>query len=224
MPLIHNPNWAISSSGESISLFQSQQSLKSPLLFIGGVHGDEPEGVELAEKLINWINFSANPYELKDWALIPCINPDGYKKNQRVNGNEVDLNRNYPSKNWKPIKAGTKKRYNPGPHPGSEPEIKSLVKLIQDIQPLIIIHFHSWEPCIVVTGEPGLKFATPLSESSGYKIIPTIGYDTPGGLSQYAWHDLKIPVICIEEQEHIDLDKVWPNFKDGLIKILQKDF
>ena len=32
--------------------------------------------------------------------FIPCLNPDGMSKNTRTNSNGVDLNRNFPTKNW----------------------------------------------------------------------------------------------------------------------------
>jgi protein MpaA len=220
MSFIHIPKWACTITGEFIPLFHSQKHLKDPILFIGGVHGDEPEGVRLAEELLAWLKSHTSPEELKPWALIPCLNPDGFLKNQRGNAKGVDLNRNYPSKNWTPYNDKDPIRYHPGPSAGSEPEIQALTQLINDIQPRIIIHFHSWKPCIVLTGEPARSEAVHLSSSSGYKIIENIGYDTPGGLSQYGWHDHKIPVICIEEQEHVDLNSVWPHFKEGLKKII----
>ncbi len=223
MSYVHIPKWGTTSTGESIPLIHSQQKLIAPILFIGGVHGDEPEGVELAQSLFEWLKNHTTPQELKPWALIPCLNPDGYKQNQRTNSNGVDLNRNYPSKNWVPYDEKSPERYHPGPSPGSELEIKCVVDLIHKISPSVIIHFHSWNPCIVLTGTPATPYAQALSESSKYEIVENIGYDTPGGLSQYGWHDLKIPVICIEEQEHISLEKVWPNFKSGLMKILENE-
>ncbi|MDF2691272.1 MAG: murein peptide amidase [Gammaproteobacteria bacterium] len=215
----HIKNWAKSANNQDIALYCSEGAfLEQPILLIGGTHGDEPEGVILAEALL--AHLKAHPESASvPWILIPCINPDGYVKNERVNGHGVDLNRNYPASNWS--NEHSKPRYFPGPHPASEPEIQALVKLIIDVKPKLIIHFHSIEdPCIVCTGKPGLKAAEILSKVSGYPVKEDIGYPTPGSLSEYGWHDLKIPVICIEEREKIDLNSIWPRFKKALLEIL----
>jgi hypothetical protein len=187
------------------------------LLFVGGVHGDEPEGVELATKFLSWLQKN-NKSDLHSWYLIPCLNVDGYSKHERTNGHGVDLNRNFPSRDWSPkIKAP---RYNPGPHPTSEPEVKALCQLIEKTKPQAIFHFHSWKPCVVYTGETGRPWAVKAAGESGYEVREDIGYPTPGSLGQYAWFELKIPVICIEEQERSDLTQVWPHFASGLQKVM----
>ena len=199
-------------------------ALRGPLLLIGGVHGDEPEGIIMAEECLKWLFDDARkpqPEVRIPWAVIPVLNPDGAIHQTRVNGTGVDLNRNYPSKNWSAEAKAP--RYNPGPFAGSEPEIKALVNLIQQLKPRLIIHCHSWNPCIVATGAPALRAAQSLANASGYKIVDDIGYPTPGSLSEYAWHDRQIPVICIEEQDHIDLKTVWPRFSSGFIEIFKRD-
>ncbi|MCB0350465.1 MAG: DUF2817 domain-containing protein [Bdellovibrionales bacterium] len=216
MPVVETHNWAKSALGQDIALFKSNENPEHPILLIGGVHGDEPEGVQLANDSLQWLK-SNTTHKLAPWIVIPCLNPDGFKKNERTNGNGVDLNRNYPSRDWSP--AASKPRYSPGPSPSSEPEIKALVALIQQSKPRLIIHCHSWNPCVVYTGEPGRPDATALGDSSGYEVRDDIGYPTTGSLSQYGWHDNKIPIICIEEAEHAPLKDVWLHFGSGIQKI-----
>ena len=105
-----------------------------------------------------------------------------------------------------------------------EPEVQALVSLIKEQQPQLIVHCHSWKPCIVYSGEGGKKAAEFLSAATGYVAQTHIGYDTPGSLSAYAWKDRSIPVICIEEQDHIDLDLVWPHFESGVRRIFEEGF
>lgn len=196
-------------------MVRSQKQVAGGILWIGGVHGDEPEGVELAMRTRDWL---CETREVKcSWAVIPCLNPDGLVLRQRMNFKGVDLNRNYPSQDWSPLAKAA--RYYPGPYPGSEPEIKALIKLIKDMQPGLIVHCHSWNPCIVYAGDPGRDSAEILAKVSGYTCQDDIGYLTPGSLSSYAWEDLEIPVICIEEQEHCKLAEVWPRFAEGVKKV-----
>ncbi len=222
--IYHQSSWAQTSLGTKLPLYKKSHSLRQfseqPLLFIGGVHGDEPEGVHLAEEFLHWLQSEEQKHseKIRPWILIPCLNPDGYSQNQRTNANGVDLNRNFPCRDWSPEAKAP--RYYPGPSPGSEPEVQALVKLIEDEKPQLIVHFHSWEPCIVYTGSPGKQAAEILASDTGYETREDIGYPTPGSLGQYGWIEKKTPVICIEEQEHIDLNKVWPHFRQGLEQLL----
>jgi protein MpaA len=218
------PNWRTTSAGTPISLHSSQAlaQLKNekPIILIGGVHGDEPEGVRLASDALQWLkgHTGESLNSLCPWVLIPCLNVDGYAKKQRGNANGVDLNRNYPSKDWTSIAANA--RYSPGPSAASENETKGMVELITTLKPRLLIHCHSWNPCIVATGEPANIDGARLARNSGYDLRGEIGYPTPGSLSRYGWHDLQIPVICIEEQENLkDLSSIWPRFAKAMQQI-----
>lgn len=220
MAIIQNLHWALSAEKRKIPMFESDETLDRPILFMGGVHGDEPEGVALAEFLLEWLKSdSLNEKKTKvPWAVIPCLNPDGLVRGVRWNGNKVDLNRNYPSRDWEP--SARAERYFPGPHPGSESEIQTLCKWIEKNRPRLIVHFHSWVPCVVYAGEKARPAAELLGRVSGYKVQDDIGYPTPGSLSQYAWGDHQIPVICTEELSPTPRAAVWPRFKDALIKMV----
>ncbi len=219
LEVLHQSSWQLSALGEPLELFSSLHAPELPLLFIGGVHGDEPEGVELAQKLLSWLQKN-NSDQLFSWLLIPCLNPDGYFRQDRVNGNGVDLNRNFPSHDWAPDAKAP--RYFPGLGPGSEPEVQAVCQLIEKYQPQVIVHFHSWHPCVVYTGAPGKVWAEKIAGDSGYRVQEDIGYPTPGSLGQYGWTERKIPVICIEEQEKIDLRQIWPRFSKGLQSVLSR--
>lgn len=68
------------------------QSEPSQLLYIStGIHGDEPAGPLAALRLLRENKWPANI----EIVLIPCLNPVGFQKNCRGNGEGVDLNRDY---------------------------------------------------------------------------------------------------------------------------------
>lgn len=211
--------WKKTALGTPIPLVSShpltELAGERPILLFGGVHGDEPEGVRLAEDTLHALEKWAGNTWLVPWIVIPCLNIDGIAAKTRVNGRGVDLNRNYPSQDWSPD--AEKPRYFPGPYAMSEPEVAGIVELIEAYDPRLLIHCHSWEPCIVATGTRAQTDGKRLSVSSGYQLQPEIGYPTPGSLSRYGWHDLEIPVICIEEQENLeDLSTIWPRFEKGM--------
>jgi protein MpaA len=217
--MIENQSWAHSALGTPIPLYASlalsQLKKLRPILLMGGVHGDEPEGVWLANSTLELLR--KEPHSVRvPWVVVPCLNVDGIKHKTRQNGRGVDLNRNYPSKNWA---LSTEARYHSGPSPASEPEIAAVVQLITEINPRLVIHCHSWEPCVVYTGGPGLMDAERLARSSGYEARTEIGYPTPGALSQYGWNDHQIPVICIEERSGTQQPDVWPHFEAGMREV-----
>ncbi|MFN7903848.1 MAG: M14 family zinc carboxypeptidase [Pseudobdellovibrionaceae bacterium] len=203
-----------------MELYQKIHPSKPHILFIGGVHGDEPAGVQLAQDLLLWLIDVEKTHPSKinaSWTLIPCLNVDGFKKKSRVNGNLVDLNRNFPSHDWNEYARAP--RYYPGPRAESEIEVKSLVQLIDQTQPQVIIHFHSWKPAVIYTGAEARPYAE-LFASADYPPQDDIGHPTPGSLGQYGWYQKKIPVVCIEEKDGTPMESVWAHFEKGFERLL----
>ncbi|MFP5518531.1 MAG: DUF2817 domain-containing protein [Bdellovibrionia bacterium] len=216
--ILHHPNWAQTALGTPIELYQKIHTSGRPILFVGGIHGDEPEGVRLAQDFLAWLQNTPDKI-VHNWLLIPDINPDGSSRKQRTNSNGVDLNRNFPSPDWS--SEAKAPRYNPGPSPGSELEIQALIQLIQKHNPKLIVHFHSWEPCVVYTGASAKVASEIIGKGTTYPVREDIGYPTPGSLGQYGWYTLHTPVICVEAQDHSPLDTIWPIFMRGLKSLMQ---
>jgi hypothetical protein len=70
---------------------------KIKVLIFAQQHGNEQSGKEGALLLINELLKPENQYlfDKIDFVLVPQMNPDGSEKNQRRNGNNMDLNRNH---------------------------------------------------------------------------------------------------------------------------------
>lgn len=70
---------------------------KIKVLIFAQQHGNEQSGKEGALLLINELLKPENEYlfDKIDFVLVPQMNPDGSEKNQRRNGNNMDLNRNH---------------------------------------------------------------------------------------------------------------------------------
>ena len=64
------------------------------ILISGGIHGDEPAGVEA---ICVFLESSLYKNFLKDWefTLLPCINPSGFEAGTRNNQDDIDLNRKF---------------------------------------------------------------------------------------------------------------------------------
>jgi len=165
-----------------------------PVLVVGVVHGDEPQGEYLINKYL-----TQNKSNL---LFIPCLNPDGKNNNTRVNSNGVDLNRNFPTKNWK---LTDKDKYYGGETPASEVETRFLINIIEKYSPRLIFTLHTPYKIVNYDG-PACEVANDVSKFIGYPVEDNIGYPTPGSFGTYAGVERHIPVITLEMDEDEDIE------------------
>src|SRR3989338_3005335 len=180
--------WRIGHGGETIH-------------FYGGFHGDEPESVDLALRLKNYLMKHPQNFLDKRLIVVPVVNIDGYEAKTRVNANGVDLNRNFPTQNW--TSRASEEKYNPGKTPASEPEVGAVIKLITEFPPRKIISFHSLIPHQINYDGPAEKLARAMAKHNSYPVTDHVGYATPGSLGTYAGTEQGIAVITYELPEKI---------------------
>lgn len=176
---------------------------EAKVLILGGVHGDEIEGVWAAHALLRSFQESF-PFKL-DLTLVPALNLDGVIERKRTNGRGVDLNRNMATKDWSPVIKT--ERYHPGPSANSEPETQALEKFVLHEKPVFILSLHSWHPVLNVNGDC-MAEAERLAEITGYKIDADIGYPTPGCLGTFAGLERTSPTLTYEIERGLAVDKV----------------
>ena len=164
------------------------------VLILGGVHGDEYEGIVAAHGLLEAF-LTSFPFKL-NVTLVPTFNMEGVFAKTRTNSRGVDLNRNLPTSDWNPLAPNP--RYAPGPAANSEPENQALVKFLKRYPPCLIVTLHSWFPLVNPNGDC-MPEAECISKWTGYKIEADIGYPTPGSLGNYG-NEQKIPVLTYEIQ------------------------
>ena len=62
------------------------------VLLVGGIHGDEPAGVEAA---VRWMESGQADSWPVDWLVLPCANPCGWSHDTRAASAHHDLNRSF---------------------------------------------------------------------------------------------------------------------------------
>ena len=140
--------------------------------------------------------------------LIPCLNPDGMQNNTRTNANGVDLNRNFPTKNWgeDTSAAGDNPQdYYGGKSAGSEIETQFVIDIIEKYQPKLILTLHAPYKIVNYDG-PAQNIAQKISDIIGYPVEPSIGYPTPGSFGTYCGVERNIPTITLELDEKIPVE------------------
>lgn len=168
----------------------------NPKVFVIGVfHGDEPQGKYLIE------NYLAKKSKT-NILFIPCLNEFGLKNNIRTNSNGVDLNRNFPTKNWKLTETN---EFFGGTSPASEDETKFIINLIEKYNPEVILTLHAPYKIVNYDGytEKYALLLEKISKTMNYPLEPSIGYPTPGSFGTWAGVEKGILTITLELDEDV---------------------
>ena len=182
---------------------KSPDSTSARVLVLGGVHGDEIEGIWGGLGLLQSF---ADSFEFDlSLILVPCLNIDGMIHRERRNINKIDLNRNMATRDWTSNVAS--ERYFPGLESNSEPETRALISCLEIFKPNLIISLHSWKPMLNVNGNCQAE-AQAIADHTGYVIEETIGYPTPGCLGTYAGIERNMPTITYEIERGLDQQSV----------------
>lgn len=171
------------------------------ILIIGVFHGDEPQG----EYFINSYLQNSTLMGKNSLYFISKLNPSGKRKNS----NGVDLNRNFPTKNWELGERNSD--YFGGEKPASEKETQFLVDLIAKNNFSAIITIHAPYKTVNYDG-PAEVLANKISDIIGYPPSSDIGYATPGSFGTYCGKERQIPTITIEIDEKEDMENLKEKF------------
>jgi protein MpaA len=113
---------------------QGPADARRVLLVLGQMHGDEPYGRYVVDRLRK-----LDPRKNTAIWTIRTLNPDGAAIRTRRNANRVDLNRNFPHK-WRPGNPGS--LFYSGPRPASEPETRAFMAGAELIRPDAVVSYH----------------------------------------------------------------------------------
>lgn len=214
----------------SADVFKTQlaksKSQTMHVLINGGVHANE----KYSPVFVKWLKERYNskrsilnklPFDAS-FDFVPLMNTSGYKNQNRLNSNQVNLNRNFP------VLWGMSKE-NPGKAPASEIETKKLMNLFQKRSYDLAIDVHGYVNWIVLPSSPKLlesltKMKVSSKESQIYlewkketkKNMSILGrYDlkTAGGLGDggsfedYAFWGEGVLSLCLEMTRDVFSDE-----------------
>jgi murein peptide amidase A len=173
---------------------------------LGAIHGNESNSKQLVERTRELLeqDFSQKNKSVT-FIMIPCLNPDGVYFNCRTNANHIDLNRNFPIRDISELPKLT--CYKGSSLDLLQPEILALLKLCRRYPPALIYSIHQPFNLINYDG-PAATIALDIRQINGMRIVPDIGYATPGSLGEYFGTLKKVPVITIE-LPHTGKGKDW---------------
>lgn len=189
-------------SGVELIVKRSSNKNARNILIIGVFHGEEPQGEYVIQKYLQDKDFSRIANHLY---FIPCLNPWGKDRGLRVNNKGVDLNRNYPTKNW--LETEKDENYS-GSSPASEPETKWIINLLEEINPDSILTLHAPLKCVNYDG-PAKELAERISELCDYPVVADLGYPTPGSFGTYCGVERNTPTITLEYDDEENYQSIY---------------
>jgi len=160
------------------------------ILYTGAIHGNELSSKYIMESWISELDGRAGDIPAdKTLVIVPVANPDGAAIGQRNNARGVNLNRNFATGNWmKDIQTGNGFRPGEGGGAaGSEPEAQALANVTRQINPALVVTFHS-SGSLVNSNDAGSSIAKgrQYANLAGYSFIPnsattgTFGFEMTG--------------------------------------------
>lgn len=156
------------------------------LLLFAAIHGEEPETTYALSRALRQLR---EPPE--HCAVVLAANPDGLIRGTRGNARGVDLNRNFPARDWQPnavthrstMEDPSDVLLSPGDRPGSEVETQALLALIEDLEPDAVVALHAPLACIDDANASPLGHW--LAARTGMPLVRDVGYPTPGSFGSW---------------------------------------
>jgi len=144
-----------------VSLGYTNQTNKPVVLLVVGEHGNEPAsamtGYYAYKEILNGALSKYLTYV--DFWVVPLMNPYGYEHNTRNNGNDVNLNRDFPA-NWNYARDG---HNDTGDYSMSQPETNYVINLCLQNRNRILFVCNKHD-----TGAIGRKIAQNEVDTVGY--------------------------------------------------------
>lgn len=182
--------------GAPLEVWRSAGSCR--LLIFAGIHGEEPETTFALSRALRHLE-EPSPH----CAVVLAANPDGLCRGTRGNARGVELNRNFPTRDWQRSPVAHRStledprdvQLSPGDAPGSEPETRALMALVRELTPRQVVALHA--PLACIDDPHRSPLGRWLAERTGLPLVEDVGYPTPGSFGTWGTEQ-GIPVVTYE--------------------------
>ena len=186
------------------------------VVVLASLHGNETQSLSLVTSLAK--HLAENPDELSGQSvlIIRTPNPDALRAGTAYNARGVDLNRNFPSNNWKQLPQN-----RGGARVGSEVETRALVKMLEEFRPELVIHVKDTKDASIVNAEGNIRDKSEaIARDHNWKDAKGLGQLTSGSLEHYCNTRLKCPCLTMLAHRETTPEDAWQLYQPVLVSAL----
>jgi hypothetical protein len=186
------------------------------IAILGSLHGDETQSVALVEELAR--HFQSHPELLREATvlLVKSPNPDGLAARSPYNVHGVDLNRNFPSANWRALQSS-----RGGSKSASEAETRVIMRLLTDFRPALVVHLKDSNDKPLVNSEGNARSqAEQIARLLHGQAVEGFGAKTSGSVEDYAATQLKVPSLTLLLAVEASDQAAWAKDRDALLAVV----
>jgi hypothetical protein len=188
------------------------------ILLLGATHGDEKTSADLLNRFIEQMKTDFSLVSTtKKVIVIPVVNPDGYyERDDNLNANGVNLNRNFETTEWKQYQPGGTFA---GPRPFSEIESQTIKKVVEEYKPSMMISFHAQGSLVSPElGQASSELGKWYADKTGYTYWDE--WNEAGTATKWFAEVIGNPAITVELQRHLELGDDWEKNKGALLELI----
>lgn len=188
------------------------------IAILASLHGDEMQSVSLVEELARTLRQHPEYLQNATVLLVKSPNPDGYHSRSPYNINGVDLNRNFPSPNWKELR-----NTRAGAKAASEAETRVVVRLLSDFRPRLLVHLKDSRNAGVVNYEGKIRTsAEQIADLIAAQVVQGLGEKTSGSVENYAFTRQACPSLTLLLAREASDEAAWAKNREALLAILKQ--
>lgn len=216
----HDKVFGYSTLGKPIEGYELGTGAET-LFFFGAIHGNEKGTAVLMEELA--ATLIADPSLIPDHkkvVIIPNTNPDGfYGRDDKLNSNGVNLNRNFPTTDWIEYDDKDDPETYAGPEPFSESESRLIKDVVENIEPSVMIAFHSMGALVSPEfNDASIELSEWYSAHTGYEYYDE--WDYAGTATRWFVETTGKPATTVELTNHRESD--WDINKPALLELIAR--
>lgn len=185
----------------------------SRTLIVAGLDGDDRYAVQWIDQLAGELARRPELFSSSEVLIFRAGNPDGLTKKTTENSHGVLLNRNFPSRRYRPLPDKSS-----GLGPATEPETRAMLDALYSFHPRRVVHL------VATTAKTRINYnraARPLADdlqrAYGIDVQPLEVEQLPGSIEDFADGTLEAGVLSIRLGIDKDWRQTWPKHQSAIL-------